>query len=105
MNVSVPILDRSFVTYPGQYRPFSYFVLGGTDLSGESLALNGDAMFDTDEEIDSGVGVDASCDPRISKFDIAEAAGISAFEKVQQEAEGKGLKSAGSTSVEGAGAE
>ena len=82
-------LDQTLEEVPNGYHPFSYYVLGGIDIDGQALAMNGDPMADTDDEISSGCGVDAACDPRVSGFDIAEAAGIEAYQKVQENAEGK----------------
>lgn len=71
---------------PGQYHPFSYYVLGGTDLEGRALADVGDVHSDDDADLDFGVPVDCSADPRTSKFDIAEQVGIDAFKEMQERA-------------------
>lgn len=82
-------LDLTVEEIPNGYHPFSYFVLGGIDLDGQALSMNGDAMADPDEELSSGCGADAACDPRVSGFDIAEAAGIEAYAKIKDKAEGR----------------
>lgn len=72
----MPNPNNGYPTSTEPYKPFSYYVLGGTDIGGDSLLMNGDAMFDTDEEINQGFAVDATCNPRIGFFQIAESAGI-----------------------------
>lgn len=68
------------------YRPFSYYVLGGIDVDGDSLLMNADVGFDPEDEIEAGCSVDGATDPRISGFDIAEQVGIDAYEKVREKA-------------------
>lgn len=83
----------------GTYRPMSYYVFGGIDIDGDALKETGQASFDTDEEIAAGCGVDAFCDPRVSKFDVAEQAGVEAYEAYKQEQE-KAASAAAAGSVE-----
>lgn len=79
------------------YHPFSYYVLGGIDVDGDSLLLNADIDFDPEDEIEAGCSVDGATDPRISGFDIAESVGIQAYEKVRE----KATKSAPASSDDG----
>lgn len=81
-----------------EYRPFSYYVLGGIDVDGDSLLMNADVGVDSDSDIESGCSVDGSCDPRVSAFDIAEQVGIDAYEKVKEKAQRSQSKSESSDS-------
>lgn len=83
----LPTIDRPI------YRPFSYYVLGGIDVDGDSLTMNADIGFDDDSEIEAGCAVDGACDPRVSGFDIAEQVGIDAYEKVKEKAQRSQTKS------------
>lgn len=68
-----------------KYKPFSYYVKGGIDIDGDALR-DGDAVtFDDDEHLAPDCGVDATSDPRTSAFDIAEKAGIEAYERYKRE--------------------
>lgn len=89
LQPSVKVASARLTGYPEStepYHPFGYYVLGGTDIGGDALKMDGNAAFDTDEEIDKGVGVDATCNPRIGFMQIAENAGIMAAQKASENA-------------------
>lgn len=88
-----------FELLPNDYHSFGYYVLGGIDVSGEALRLDGHAEFDDEAEISGSRVVDGTTDPRVSKFDIVEQTGAAAYEKVQQIAEGKGLPTSNEVEV------
>lgn len=62
----------------GIYHPLSYYVLGGVDVDGSELRTDASIMFDDSKDIESGCGVDATCDPRVSYFDVVEQLGVAA---------------------------
>lgn len=79
--------DASFEIVPNSYHPFSYFVLGGIDISGESTALTGNCESDSSGDLTSATGAGFGYDPRLSGFDIAEAAGTASYEEVRKMAQ------------------
>lgn len=60
----------------GIYHPLSYYVLGGVDVDGSELRTDASIMFDDSKDIENGCGVDATCDPRVSYFDVVEQLGV-----------------------------
>lgn len=83
---SLPQVEDSFEGFENGYHPFSYYVLGGVDISGDHTRLDAKVMYDDDADINSGAH-DGSCDPRVSKFDICEQSGVEAFENLQEDIE------------------
>jgi hypothetical protein len=77
-------LGNSFEFEVNGYHPFSYYVLGGIDLSGDATSLNGNAESDDDSDLSSAVGAGYGYDPRISGFDIAEAAGTDSYQEARE---------------------
>ena len=61
-----------------KYKPLSYFILGGVDLSGDQLKDNAEISFESEKSLSEmenqgvvkSIGV---CDPRVDMFDIVEA--------------------------------
>lgn len=78
------IIESGFEFVPNGYHPFSYYVLGGIDISGEATALNGNAESDDAGDLTTAVNAGYGYDPRLSGFDIAEAAGADAYEQVRE---------------------
>lgn len=58
------------------YRPISYYILGGTDLTGKALADEAISNFDSKEDIENHCGVDSLCNPRESVWNIVERLGV-----------------------------
>lgn len=75
---------NSFEAIPNDYHPFSYYVLGGIDISGESTSLSGNPESDESGDLTSATDAGYGYDPRISGFDIAEAAGNDAYKQVRE---------------------
>lgn len=71
----VPIIVEEF-EYSTLYKPFSYYVNGGDDPTGENMDLSNPTVGDTPEDIQAFVGVDAFADPRTNYFDVVEQVGI-----------------------------
>lgn len=69
---------------PNGYHPFSYYVLGGIDLTGDSTTLNGNAESDDSGDMEKASGAGLGYDPRISGFDIAEQAGNDSYEEARE---------------------
>lgn len=65
----------SYKKHSNVYRPLSYYVFGGTDLSGKALADEAVSNFDSADDIEAHCAVDTLCNPRSSMFDIVEALG------------------------------
>lgn len=68
-----------------KYEPFSHYVLGGYDLTGEHTALTSNTSFDDDEVVNSLQGTDAMCEPRVSRLDLIESLGIDELEEAAAE--------------------
>lgn len=77
-------LKGSYKVKTNVFRPFGYYVLGGTDLSGDATRLSAPAHFDDDSSIAGGCEADALCNPRKSVFDIAEKTGQTEIELAVQ---------------------
>lgn len=77
-------LKNSFERIPNGYHPFSYYVLGGIDISGEATMLSGNPESDESGDLTSATDAGYGYDPRISGFDIAEAAGNDAYKQVRE---------------------
>lgn len=75
---------NGFEFVPYGYHPFSYYVLGGIDVSGQATALNGNAEPDDAGDMTRADGAGYGYDPRLSGFDIAEAAGRDAYEQARE---------------------
>lgn len=84
----------SYDTSENIARPFSYYVLGGIDISGESLRMDASTEFDNDSDIDSFQGVETEnlsptdvvspFNPRTSVFDMVELTGVGAYDDYQK---------------------
>lgn len=75
---------QNFETSP--YKPFSHYVCGGYDATGEHTALTQTTTFDDDEIIlDDEATSDAMCEPRMSTLDLIERLGIEAAEEAMAE--------------------
>ena len=72
---------NSFEFIPFGYKPFSYYVLGGIDVSGDSMNLSGNPESDSADDLSSASGAGAGYDPRVSGFDIAEESGVEAYQE------------------------
>lgn len=80
-NVDFPKCKNKSTT---MYRPFSYFVDGGLDLTKTETDMRADVKFDSEEEL--GFGQTAvGCDPRVGFFDIAEQFGTEVANEATQE--------------------
>lgn len=73
-----------FEFVPNGYHPFSYYVLGGIDITGQATALNGNAESDDAGDMTRVDGAGFGYDPRLSGFDIAEAAGADSYEQARE---------------------
>lgn len=71
-NVHVPTKAFECDHY---YKPFSYYLNGGSDPTGEHTDMSGRPSFDTDEAITAGASVDAFADPRTNFLDLVEQVG------------------------------
>lgn len=75
---------QNFETSP--YKPFSHYVCGGFDATGEHTALTQTTTFDDDEiVVDDEATSDAMCEPRMSTLDLIEVLGIEAAEAAMAE--------------------
>lgn len=75
---------QNFETSP--YKPFSHYVCGGFDATGEHTALTQATTFDDDEiVVDDEATSDAMCEPRMSTLDLIEALGVEAAEEAMAE--------------------
>lgn len=74
-DVSVPVKPFECDHY---YKPFSYYLNGGSDPTGEHTDMSGRPSFDAEEHIAAGAGVDAFADPRTNFFDLVEQLGTEA---------------------------
>lgn len=84
--LSSPSMENGYEFIPHSYRPFSYYVLGGIDIDGDSLSLNGGAVGDESGDLMSANGAGLGYDPRTSGFDIAEEAGNDVYEGIRTQA-------------------
>ena len=75
------IIENAFEAIPNGYKPFSYYVLGGIDVSGDVLNLSGNPESDSAGDMESANGAGPGYDPRVSGFDIAEQSGIEAYQE------------------------
>ncbi len=84
LRFSDPILVTANSDDTKVYRPLSYYVSGGIDVTGEGLVLDAHVEYDSAEDLASTVGPDSRCDPRVSFFDIAEEVGIRAAKAAEE---------------------
>lgn len=98
--IETGVIESGFEFIPNGYHPFSYYVLGGIDISGEATALNGNAESDDSSDLTTAVNAGYGYDPRLSGFDIAEAAGKDVYEQAREMAKtaAKEGKSSGESS-------
>lgn len=66
----------------GLWHPLSYYVLGGSDPTGENLREINSTGFDSDDMIDQTSVPDSRTNARLSKWDIIESIGVSAYENI-----------------------
>lgn len=68
-----------------RFRPLSYFLNGGVDLSNTELKNNAQVQYDTEDEVHPNeqgeIQSAAMCDPRVSYFDIVEELGAAKAEE------------------------
>jgi hypothetical protein len=83
---SVPVMKSGFDIVPCSYHPFSYYVLGGIDVSGDATMLNATVESDDSGDMATATGAGAGYDPRISGFDIAEMSGNDVYEQYREKA-------------------
>ena len=86
LNSSIPVMDQGFELVPNSYHSFSYYVLGGIDISGEATMLNATVESDDAGDMATATGAGAGYDPRISGFDIAEMSGNNVYEQYREKA-------------------
>lgn len=86
-NKAATPLSRSLQNFEeSSYQPFSHYVCGGFDATGEHTALTSSTSFDDDEVVhDEECTSDAMCEPRMSTLDLIERLGIEAAEEAQAE--------------------
>ena len=77
---------NGFEFVPNGYHPFSYYVLGGIDVAGDSMLLSGNPISDSDGDLTSASDAGFGYDPRLGPFDIAEQAGADVYEDVRRQA-------------------
>lgn len=67
------------------YHPFSYYVLGGSDPTGDHLNMTADVSFDSDDAVND---VDAaplfSAEPKANAMDVAEVLGTADVEDIRE---------------------
>lgn len=86
INLSVPfVLPSIDLEDAPVWRPLSYYISGGIDVSGKATLLNGTPEYDGKQDENPDV-FDSSevlgqplYDPRISGFDIAEELGVNSY--------------------------
>lgn len=66
----------------GLYHPLSYYILGGSDPTGEALKNTNEVSFESEEMIATAGTPDSRTDPRVSRWEVIEAIGVSAYEKM-----------------------
>lgn len=74
-NFTEPIITTN-VENMGSYKPFSYYILGGSDITGDGMRDTNEAVFEADELLDvdsEDLNSDGFTDPRVSFFDMLEA--------------------------------
>lgn len=87
-HASYERIPAGFELIPGAYKPFSYFVLGGVDVSGEALRMDSviehdesdvcDAFMSTDPDVE--MSTMSQYNPRTSALDMAEMSGVGAYD-------------------------
>lgn len=75
-RVCVPSITIKEFESPTTYHPFSYYLNGGSDPTGEQLDMTQPTFGDTAEDLAGRVGVDAFADPRTNFFDVVEQVGV-----------------------------
>ena len=86
LHCVVPSLKGLDLDGRKKYLPMSYYIFGGLDLDGDALDINAPTTFDSKDDTGTiDCTVDATSNPRVSAFDIAEQIGISALEKYRIE--------------------
>lgn len=79
---AVPVKEYESST---DWKPFSYYLNGGIDPTGEHTDLTHEKSFDPDVVLnDPTLGVDALCDPRTSFFDLVERGGVKRANKATE---------------------
>lgn len=66
----------------GLWHPLSYYVLGGSDPTGDNLRETNSTGFDSEEMIGQTSIPDSRTNARLSKWDIIESIGVSAYESL-----------------------
>lgn len=67
------------------YRPFSHFVLGGTDITGEHTSLTNPTIFDG-EDVADFAPPSALTSPRMGPLELAEFLGVKSAEDAIEKA-------------------
>lgn len=73
---AIPSVPVSEFECDHTYKPFGYYVNGGSDPTGENTDMTGAPSCDSVEDISSGASVDAFADPRTNFFDVVEQIGF-----------------------------
>lgn len=77
------IVEQDFPSKPIKvYKPFSHYVLGGSDLTGEHTDCTARIINDTPEAIASGCGPNSLCDPRVGFWEMAQEIGATRSKKM-----------------------
>lgn len=66
-----------------KFRSFGYYVLGGSDMTGEHTSCTARVINDTIEDFASGCSSNALCDPRVGFWDMAQKIGVANSKKAQ----------------------
>lgn len=66
----------------GLWHPLSYYVLGGSDPTGENLRETNSTGFDSEDIIAESPIPDSRTNARLSKWDLIESIGVAAYERM-----------------------
>lgn len=84
------IIAQDFPSKPLKvYKPFSHYVLGGSDLTGEHTDCTARVINDPPDAIASGCGPNSLCDPRVGFWEMAQQIGATRSKKMATTKESK----------------
>lgn len=84
------IVAQDFPSKPIKvYKPFSHYVLGGSDLTGEHTDCTARVINDSAEDIANGCGPNSLCDPRVGFWEMAQQIGATRSKKMNTSKESK----------------
>lgn len=84
------IIAQDFPSKPTKvYKPFSHYVLGGSDLTGEHTDCTARVINDSPEDIANGCGTNSLCDPRVGFWEMARQIGATRSKKMITSKESK----------------